>query len=311
MKQFDRLKWNVLALLVLMAFGMKTQAQQEPQYSQYMFNQLSYNPAYAGSRDALSATMILRRQWLGFDGGPVTGNVNAHMPILNEKHGVGFNFSSDHLGLTNQTNFTLNYAYRIAVRKGFFQAGLSGGILYYKTKFSQLVTTQIDPNIPSDAATLRPRAGLGLYYYNPKFYVGVSTPNIINGKYYSHNSVAGNLESKQSLHAFAMMGAILPLGKAVSLRPSAVVKYAAHSPLQVDANLTIFFAKTIGVGVGYRTTDALVFMLEYTSPRRFRMGYAYDMTLSPLKTTNSGSHELMIGLDIGWGKSNFLTPRYF
>jgi type IX secretion system PorP/SprF family membrane protein len=108
-----------------------------------------------------------------------------------------------------------------------------------------------------------------------------------------------------------MLGAILPLGENVSLRPSAVIKMVPHAPLTVDVNATMFFAKVIGVGVGYRTSKDLIFMLEFQSKRRFRMGYAFDMTLSPLRTSNSGSHELMIGLDLGWGKTNFMTPRYF
>jgi type IX secretion system PorP/SprF family membrane protein len=311
MKHLKHLRLTLCATFALLALGGSVQAQQETQYSQYMFNQLAYNPAYAGSRDALSATMVLRRQWLGFDGGPLTGNINAHMPILNERHGVGFNFTNDRLGLTSQTNFALDYAYRLPVRKGFFQAGLCAGFLYYKTNFSQMQTAQVDPNMPADAATIRPQAGVGLYYYTPKFFVGVSSPNILMGKYYGGNSAASQLTSKQSLHAFAMIGAMLPIGSAVSIRPSAVFKYVPSSPWQIDANMTFFFAKVIGVGAGYRTTDALVFMLEYASKRRFRMGYSYDMTLSPLKTTNSGSHEIMIGLDLGWGKANFLTPRYF
>ena len=300
-------------LLLLMAMGYNATAQQETQYSQYMFNQLAYNPAYAGSRDALSATMIVRREWLGFAGGPATGAFNIHTPSGNERHGFGLGFTHDQLGVTSENQLTLDYAYRIPVKAGFLSLGLSGGFLHHKVSFSDINPNDADPVKPNvNVAGILPRVGAGIYYYTEKFYVGASAPNFLAGRYFgSGNQVASQLASKQVMHGFGMIGAILPMGSNVSFRPSAVLKYAAHAPIQADANVTFFFAKVIGVGAGYRTSNDLVFMLEYASLRRFRAGYAYDMTLSPLKGTNSGSHELMIGLDLGWGKSNFMTPRYF
>jgi type IX secretion system PorP/SprF family membrane protein len=301
-----------LTLILVMA-PQGTKAQQDAQYSQYMFNQLAYNPAYTGSREALSATLLVRRQWLGFDGGPATAHLNLHSPIANERHGVGFMFTQDHLGVTSTSNLALSYAYILPVGSGFLNLGLNAGVMQYKTRFSEINPADPDPIKPGvDASALLPRAGAGAYFHTPKFYAGVSVPNLLAGRYFgTGNQTAGQVASKQSMHAFAMMGAILPMGKSVSFRPSAVLKYVPNSPMQVDVNTTFFFAKVIGVGVGYRTSDALIFMLEYQSQRRFRAGYAYDMTLSPLRTFNSGSHELMIGIDLGWGKANFMTPRYF
>jgi len=307
---------NIQLMLVLVAVlvgGASVHAQQDAQYSQYMFNQLAYNPAYAGSRDALSATMVLRKQWLGFDGSPTTANLNVHTPFANERHGVGFNFESDHIGVTAQNNLAFSYAYRMPVGKGFLNLGASAGAMQYKTRFSQINPADADPSKPSvDASAILPRVGTGAYFYTPKFYAGFSVPNLLAGRYFgSGNQTAGQLASKQSMHMFGMLGAILPLGDKVSFRPSAVLKYVPSAPMQIDVNATMFFAKVIGVGVGYRTADAMVFMLEFQSARRFRAGYAYDLTLSPLKNYNSGSHELMIGIDLGWGKANFMTPRYF
>ncbi len=314
MKKYMK-KNNLIAALLLffMAFGIEASAQQETQYSQYMFNQLAYNPAYAGSRDALSATMIVRRQWLGFAGGPATGAFNIHTPSGNERHGFGLDFAHDQLGVTSENQLSLDYAYRIPVKKGFLSLAIRGGFLHHKVNFSEINPNDVDPIKPGqDAAGILPRAGAGIYYYTKKFYVGASAPNFLAGRYFSTgNSVASQLASTQVMHGFGMIGATLPMGKNVMFRPSAVVKYAPNSPIQADGNITFFFKKVFGVGAGYRTGDALVFMLEYQSQRRFRAGYAYDMTLSQLSGTNSGSHELMIGLDLGWGKSNFMTPRYF
>lgn len=313
MKTFKKLqkRWMLAGLLLL--GGLSALAQQDAQYSQYMFNPLAYNPAYTGSRDALSGTMILRQQWLGFDGAPATGNINLHSPIANERHGVGFNFAHDRIGVTTNSNLALSYAYRIPVSTGFLQLGLSGGIMHYKTRFSEINPTDPDPVKPAvDATAILPRAGAGIYFYTKKLYAGFSVPNVLAGRYFgSGNSVAGSVASKQSFHTFTMLGAVLPMGESLNFRPSAVMKFVPNSPIQFDVNATMFFAKVIGVGVGYRTTDAMVFMLEFQSKRRFRAGYAYDLTLSELRGTNSGSHELMIGLDLGWGKSNFMTPRFF
>ncbi len=312
----SRLKrvWMLILLAMTLAGAQQgVQAQQDAQYSQYMFNQLVYNPAYTGSREALSATVLLRRQWLGYVGGPATGNISVHAPIANERHGVGFMFAQDHLGVTSTSNLALSYAYRLPVGTGFLNLGLNAGVMQYKTKFSEVHPMDPDPIKPNvDVSALLPRAGAGAYFHTPKFFAGFSVPNLLAGRYFgTSNPTAGLLASKQSMHFFTMAGAILPMGSNVSFRPSAVLKMVPHSPMQVDINTTFFFAKVLGIGVGYRTSDALVFMLEYQSLRRFRAGYAFDMTLSPLRNTNSGSHELMIGVDLGWGKANFMTPRYF
>jgi type IX secretion system PorP/SprF family membrane protein len=311
-----RVHQAILALTLLLTLSLAShdaKAQQDAQFSQYMFNPLAYNPAYTGSREALSATLIVRRQWLGFQGGPATGQFNIHSPIANERHGVGFAFTQDQLGVQRSSNIALSYAYRIPVGNGFLNLGLNGGVMLYKTRFSEIVPVDPDPIKPTDdASALLPRVGAGAYFSTPKFFAGVSAPNLMAGRYFgTGNPVAADVASKQSLHLFTMVGAILPLGESVSFRPSGVLKFVPSSPMQVDVNATFFFAKVLGVGVGYRTSDALVFMLEYQSLRRFRAGYAFDLTLSPLRTTTTGSHELMIGLDLGWGKSNFMTPRYF
>lgn len=314
MKTLKQLSMAGILSLSLALVGLPdARAQQDAQFSQYMFNPLVYNPAYTGSRDAMSATMLLRRQWLGVVGGPATAHVNFHTPFGNERHGAGFAFTQDHLGVTSTSNISLSYAYRLPIGPGFLNLGLSGGVMQYKTRFSMVNPVDPDPIKPGvDASALLPRVGAGAYFYTPKFYAGLSLPNLLAGRYFgTGNPDAGLIASKQSMHFFTMVGAVLPLGESVSFRPSMVFKMVPHAPMQLDLNTTFFFKKVIGVGVGYRTADALVFMLEYQSMRRFRAGYAFDLTLSPLRSFNSGSHELMIGIDLGWGKANFMTPRYF
>ncbi|MEM1000054.1 MAG: type IX secretion system membrane protein PorP/SprF [Bacteroidota bacterium] len=313
MKLYQKLLFALGLVAFLIGSETQVQAQQDPQYSQYMFNPLAYNPAYAGSRDALSANVLLRRQWMGIADGPSTGTISIHTPSPNERHGFGLNYIFDQLGVTTQNFLNLAYAYRLPLGPGFLSLGLQGGLTSYRLNYAQINPRDPDPSKPDVAlSALLPRAGTGIYFQSERFFAGLSVPNLIGGRYFRGNSnVTDDVAAAQEIHYFATIGGILPLGSSVQFRPSAIVKYVADSPLQVDLNTTFFFKETIGVGVGYRTADALIFMLEYRSKRLFRAGYAYDLSLSPIRAVNSGSHELMLGVDLNWGRSKFLSPRYF
>jgi type IX secretion system PorP/SprF family membrane protein len=309
-----RLITIALGLLAGLAGGMQeTHAQQDPQYSQYMFNPLAYNPAYAGSQGALSGTLLLRRQWMGIEGAPATGVISVHTPSGNERHGFGLNFTYDHLGVTTQNFLDLSYAYRVPVGPGFLSLGIQGGLMSYAVRYSDVNPRDPDPQKPDlNLSSMLPRAGTGVYFQTEKMFAGISVPNLLAGRYFNAQStVTQELATSQKMHFFTTVGAILPLGTNVQFRPSAIMKYVGNSPIQFDLNTTFFFKETFGVGAGYRTGDALIFMVEYRSKRRFRAGYAYDLSMSEIRTVNSGSHELMLGVDLNWGRSKFLSPRYF
>jgi type IX secretion system PorP/SprF family membrane protein len=215
--------------------------------------------------------------------------------------------------VTTQNFLDLSYAYHVPVGQGFLALGLQGGLTSYAVRYSDVNPRDPDPQKPDlNLSALLPRAGTGLYLQTEKFFAGVSVPNLLAGRYFNAKStVTQELATSQKMHIFTMVGAILPLGTSVQFRPSAIMKYVGNSPIQFDLNGTFFFKETIGVGAGYRTGDALVFMLEYRSKRRFRAGYAYDLSTSAIRAVNSGSHELMLGVDLNWGRSKFLSPRYF
>lgn len=308
------LKKIAICLLVGLFFGFgDLQAQQDPQYSQYMFNPLAYNPAYAGSQGALRGTVLLRRQWMGITDGPATATIAVHSPSGNERHGFGLNFVYDRLGVTTQNFLNLSYAYRVPVGSGFLSLGLQGGLTSYAVRYSEVNPRDPDPNKPDlNLSALLPRAGTGVYFQNEKFFAGLSVPNVLAARYFAFKkNLTQELAASQEMHYFLTAGTVLPLGENVKLRPSAIMKLVRNSPTQFDFNLTTFFYDMLGVGVGYRTGDAMIFMLEYRSPRRFRAGYAYDYSLSRIRTVSNGSHELMIGIDLNWGRSQFLSPRYF
>jgi type IX secretion system PorP/SprF family membrane protein len=287
-------------------------AQQDPQYSMYMFNGLLVNPAYAGSREVLSATALGRYQWVGIEGSPRTGTFSIHGPSRNEKSGFGMNIYNDRLGITNQTAAHLMYAYRMQLGPGTLSLGLQGGVMMHTNRWQDAVTVNPDAGSPKAATTaFLPMAGTGAYYYGERFYVGAAMPNLIPNKYKNPNSVSADVAARQQRHVFATAGVVVPLGENLDFKPSLMAKYTQNAPLEFDFNAAVLFKKVFWVGASYRTGDAMVFMAEYVFKDQYRFGYAYDMTLTPLRSYNSGSHEIMFGVDLGWNKSRIKTPRYF
>jgi type IX secretion system PorP/SprF family membrane protein len=306
---------NIFILLVMFAIGCTGQVfgQQDPEYSQYMFNGLAYNPAYAGSRDALSATLLLRKQWVQLEGAPRTGSFAIHGPSRNERHGFGFSMVHDRLGITRQTFLYGSYAFRFPLGPGKLALGLQGGVTQFKNQFSDVVLInpdQINPGV--NLSALLPTFGTGVYYNTERFYLGLSAPNLLAGEYFRYkDQTTQQLASSQKQHYFGTLGVVLPLGENVEFKPSMVAKWVNNSPLELDFNASFLFRQRIWLGAGYRTGDALVFMFEYFHPGGLRIGYAYDLTLTKLRQVNTGSHELMLGIDLAPRKTKIITPRYF
>lgn len=301
---------SILLLLVVVKAGLF--AQQDPQYSQYMFNGLLLNPAYAGSRDLVSATLLGRYQWAGIEGSPRTGSFSIHGPSLNERSGFGLSVYHDQLGITRQMSANLIYAYRIQVGPGILALGLQGGVMHHLNKWTQAVTVDQDNGVPlQNQAGVLPMVGTGVYFNTQRFYAGAAVPNFIKNPYKNPNTVSADFASRQQRHFFGTVGVVVPLTQDLDFKPSLVVKYTEHAPIEFDFNAAILIREVLWLGASYRTGDALVFIAEYVFKNQFRLGYAYDYTLTKLANYNSGSHEIMLGLDLGWNKSRIKTPRYF
>ena len=150
-----------------------------------------------------------------------------------------------------------------------------------------------------------------MYYNSERFYAGVSVPNLLRNKYKNPYVVSADVAARQRVHVFGTAGVVVPLGENIDFKPSMLVKITQSAPIEFDFNASIFFNKTLWLGASYRTGDAMIFMLEYVFKNKYRIGYAYDLTLTELNNYNNGSHELMLGVDLGWTKSRIKTPRYF
>jgi type IX secretion system PorP/SprF family membrane protein len=306
-------KLSIALLLVLLVFS-ESYAQQDPQYSMYMFNPLSSNPAYAGSRDALSITFLGRKQWVGFDGAPETGSITLHSPLKNENIALGLSVNYDKIGPTKSNMFYVDVAYRFQVSPtSKLSFGLKGGVDMYSANFSGLIV-----NDPTDILyttpinnQIMPNAGFGVYWYSLESYVGLTAPRLIENELRNATLVSSGRPAIQNRHYFLMAGHTFRLSSTIDLIPSFVVKAVQDAPLSIDINANVMFYETFWIGLGYRVGDAAIANIMYHFTSKFRAGYAYDFTLSELGKYTSGSHEIMLNYDLDFLGKGFKTPRRF
>jgi type IX secretion system PorP/SprF family membrane protein len=303
------MKRALLLISFLAAGAIQLLAQQDPHYSQYMFNGLVLNPAYAGSREQVSINALYRRQWAGLDGAPTTQSLSVHGPSRNLRHGFGLSLFNDAIGATRQMNVSATYAFRIAMgEKAHLALGLQGSLLNYRADFASIKLK--DPNDPAytneNINLLLPNAGAGIYFNTQSFYAGVSVPHLFN-----HNLTDDASDAVQSLHVQGTAGVILKVSDQVKFKPSTMIKYVPGAPVTLDLNANFLFADRFWLGAGYRRGESVVGMVEWWITKQLRLGYAYDYLLNDLNKVSNGSHEIMLGFDFSFDKRKMVSPRYF
>ena len=295
--------------LFYLAGTVTTYAQQQAMYTQYMFNGLALNPAYAGSHDALSLTALARTQWVGIEGAPNTQTFSAHSPIA-DRSSLGIFLIHDNVGVTDQYGLYGSYSYRIPIGEGSLSMGLQFGFNYYNINLNQVTTKLLDPNFAmSDAGGLLPNVGAGLYYSSERFYIGASVPHMLTNEFISSDIASAN--ARQFRHYFLTAGYVFDLGPSLKLKPNFLVKAVPGAPIAYDVNANLLIKEVLWVGASYRVEDAVSFLVEMLLTPQLRLGYAYDYTTSELQDFNTGSHELMLNFRFAFDKSKVLSPRYF
>ncbi|MES2558371.1 MAG: type IX secretion system membrane protein PorP/SprF [Bacteroidota bacterium] len=286
-------------------------AQQDAMYSQYMFNMLAVNPAYAGNREVLSITGLTRAQWVGLKGAPVSNTVSIDAPIRNKHIGLGAQLFNEKIGVTSSTGFYGSYAYRIRLKKSTLAFGLQGGMVHYTANYTQVIldrtTVNTDKSFKENASVLMPALGAGVFFSDDDYYIGLSVPGLFS----THITFGNEIEVNKDNHLFAMAGYVFPLNKDFKLKPSVLLKAVTGAPLELDANINLWMYDRLALGLSYRTGDAAVGMVEVQVAPNFRVGYAYDYGLTDLSYFHSGSHELILRYEFGYTKDKILTPRYF
>jgi type IX secretion system PorP/SprF family membrane protein len=306
-----------LLLAAFLVFGVYTaKAQQDALLSQYMFNHLLINPAYAGSKDYMMATLLYRNQWVNWKGAPTTEVASLHGPIGTTNLGWGGLIAHDHEGVTDRTDFYGNFSYFVRVNEQVkLGMGLRAGAAYYVRHNSDLVYWDTnDPKFAGDqVSSLLPNFGTGLYLYGDMFYLGASIPELLS--YDPNKSLSVNVKDKvvpeQVRHIFATAGYVYPINEDVILKPSLLVKYVGNAPTELDININALLNNIIWVGASYRTSDAVVAIVEFQLNKKLRIGYSYDFTMTDIKDYSAGSHEIMLGYDFGQDFMMTKTPRYF
>lgn len=303
-----------LFLLFLLAAAIPLKAQQDVMYTQYMFNTLAINPAYAGSRNVTSATALFRNQWTGIEGAPKTGTFTIDAPVLNNRIGLGFQLISDKLGVTQTTAGMISAAYRIKMDEGTLSFGMQGNVSQYKVNLTDVALGPSSPYDPAFANNINKTLlnfGTGLYYNSDKFYIGLAAQDLLPNDLSAGNSSGEKLNNKQSLHLFLASGYVFPLAEDFKLKPSFLIKGVKGAPLQADINSTLWIKDVLGIGAQYRTSADIAALLEIQATPQIRIGYSYDRSTTSLQHFNSGSHEIMLRYEFGFPKGKMLSPRYF
>lgn len=282
-------------------------AQQNPMFTHYMYNTLAVNPAYAGSREALTITGLHRSQWVDFKGAPETQTLTLHTPIFNDHIGLGFSAMNDRIGPINNTSLVFDFAYKLQLtEKSKLALGLSAGANILQANLSSLdLDQQNDPAFQNNVNNgLTPNVGLGAYYSTERFYTGLSTPNLLENK---------SVGIEDQRHYFLIAGALVHLGKSVDLKPTTLIKYTAGAPLQADVTGSFIFLDKFLVGAMVRTGDAVGALVGFNLNEQLHLGYSYDWSYG-LETPqyNQGSHEIVLRYDFIYpSKRQIHTPRYF
>ena len=304
---------KVIVVIAIFASFFRANGQQDVMVSQYMFNGLFLNPAYAGSHKYFSSSLTYRKQWVNFDGAPTTYLLAVDGPLMNQKMGVGLVISNDKIGVTNQTDIYGNYSYFLQMGEGKLGFGLKAGVSQYAAKVSDLIV--VDANDPTYSAVkksaLIPKFGFGGYYFTKQWFVGLSIPTLLAADPKENNSF--NMANTATIrkHYYITAGYVFKLSSMLKLKPTLLIKKEKASPLQTDVSLTAYYMDVVNLGVTYRTKDAITIMLGAQINKQFRVGYAYDITTSDIKTYSSGSHEIMLGYIFGKDVLKTVTPRYF
>ena len=297
--------------LLFLTFG-EARAQQDVQLSQYMFNTLSFNPAYAGSANLLSASALYRAQWVNFKGAPSTQILTANSPLRNKRLAVGGSLYADAIGNAQTFGVYGDFAYIILFDKTQLAFGVKAGFDIYQNRYTDLVVT--DPDDPKYSQDVRgkflPNVGFGVYYYSDVFYVGLSSPAFIKNSFTKKDN-NGDSDNRQEIETYFTAGYALVINDNITFRPTLLFKFVNNAPATADINASFLFVQRFWIGFMYRWGSSWGGMLQFNITPKLRFGYSIDFATSQLQNYNSGTHEFMISYDFADLRRKFTSPRYF
>ena len=290
-----------------------SKAQQMPQFTQYMYNTIAINPAYAGSREVLSIVAMGRNQWTGFNGGPQTQTLSINSPLRNEKIGLGLSLINDKAGYEDFTYVYGNFSYTINLGdKTKLAFGVDAGATSYNVsdELYNGVVTGNDPYFYEKWDRWNPNFGAGLLFHSDKWYAGFSAPRLIN----NDGSSESEYKSLEQIHYFLIAGYVFDLSKSVKLKPSILAKYTADAPASIDFTANFLFNEKFWLGASYRSNGqqaAFGALVDFQVTQQFRVGYTYELPTGEIRAYTSGSQEILLMYEFRFTKKNLKSPRYF
>lgn len=302
------MKTRVL-LFALLFTGIISYAQQDAQFSQYMYNTININPAYAGSRGALSIFALHRTQWVGLDGAPVTNAVSVNTPINDSNLGLGVSIINDKIGPTRENTISADLSYAIPTSETFkLSFGIKATANLFDLDVTRLNPVDDDPSLHDYNNKFSPNIGAGIYYHSDKGYLGLSVPNFIESNRYDDNEVR---IFKERINYYLIAGYVFDLNESVKFKPALLTKMVQGAPLQVDVSGNFMFNNKFMVGITYRWSAAFSGMVGFQVSDGLYIGYGYDRETTNLKNYNSGSHEIFLRYEIFNKIDKIITPRFF
>jgi type IX secretion system PorP/SprF family membrane protein len=301
----------IITLYVLFVVVLAAQAQQEPQYTQYMYNTLTVNPGYTGSTGGLEATLLHRSQWAGIEGAPVTQAFSIHSPVYSDNIGLGLSAINERIGPADQFYVDANFAYTIPVgRLSKIVFGLKAGarvlnIDWSRGRYYQEGDPLLNVNINNHIA---PTIGAGLYYYTDDWYAGVSVPSFIRSDYYDdikEDAIASRL------HYYLMAGYVFSLTDNLKFKPAVLGKIVSGAPVTVDVSANFLLQEKVTLGASYRWDDSVSALAGFQITSKLFAGYSYDYSVTELSKYNDGSHEIIIRFNLMPKTARIKSPRFF
>lgn len=277
--------------------------QQRPVVTQYMFNGLALNPAYAGSLNYFSATALYRKQWVNMPGAPEISTFSAHSNIKDKNIGLGIMAAQDKVGVHEDVSIYGSYAFRIRMRKGVFAMGLQAGFNNLTSRFSRLnLRDPTDPELNYDVSQFKMNFGAGVYYNTETFYAGFSVPYMLKAR--KLKDLEYIRETIESRNYYLTAGKVLDVSRNIKIKPSVLLRFEDGMPVAYDINCNLFLDELLNLGASYREGDSFSTLFEVQLTDFIRIGYAYDWIASDIRNYSSGTHEFMVNYRL-----NLYAPR--
>jgi len=301
-----------LGILILTIAVNASYSQQDPMYTQYVFNTQTINPAYAGTWESLGFMALTRQQWVGWDGAPQTYTFSIQSPLKNKKVALGLNIISDNLGFEKRFGANVDYSYMIRLsEKTKLRFGLKGCLTSYSNNLQGYqIIEENDPLFQGEIDNkLMPNFGVGLFIYNQRYYMGLSVPKLLENNFntnYNNYSIQAEMR-----HYFLEAGLVFNLGEYLKFKPTMLTKAIWNTPVQVDLTANFLIRDKFWIGGVYRTNDAVGIIAQWIINNNLRIGYAYDYSTTKLQNYHDGTHEIMISYELKTLKELVVSPRYF